>query len=1153
MIASSRTTLGILAGLGLALLLLVLAGPSAALGQTSWWTLNSTAAPTLLPREGEGQLLVSATNMGYGEVDTSGEAVTLTDELPPGITPVAVEHRAGLTCSIGGRLVSCSFNGTLRPYQPLPPLHITVSMESPLQATPVNIVSVRGAETTPVTLEQPLSLQRAPGEPTPFGVQAFSLTPESGGEDGAQPGSSETLAGSHPFQLTTTLNFNQILQRYGPSQGEGVWPSAPALPRDLRVKLPPGLIGDPNAAPQCPGTDFSSLIGIGDLCPADTAVGVAQVTAYDPRVVGLLSRRVPIFNLQPAPGEPARFGFLVEEVPIVLKTAVPSGGEYGVQVSVSDISQAVQVLSSQLTFWGVPGDSRHNAARGWGCLRHEEPELFPCEETIEPSPRALLTLPTSCERTPESGISGDSWAGGPYVAEQRFAEEPNTSTVTHLPAMTGCEAVEFAPSLAVEPEQHSASTPTGFEVGVSLPQTGLLAPEGRAESAVKNTTVSLPLGVQVSPSAANGLAACSLHAIGYEGRNPGTGILEFEEEAARQSTAQEQEQQESEGRHCPKASELGTVEIETPLLDEKLSGEVYLAEPAPNGEAGKNPFDSLVALYIVAENPKLGVLVKLAGEGHLDESTGQITTSFKGTPQVPFSSLALHLFGGARGSVSTPPLCGEDYAASSEFGAWSGISLTPLSRPPFKITTGPGGEPCPSSPLPFSPSLTAGTANTQASALTPFTLTIDHADGDQALQTLNMTLPPGVAALLASVAPCHEPPPGQQWACGPESLIGHSSATVGLGAEPYALPGQVYLTTGYGGAPFGVLVVTPAIAGPFNLGDVDVRSRLEVNPVTAAASIVSDPFPTMIKGVPAQIKQVEVSIDRPGFTFNPSNCSAMRIGGTLGGAEGASATFSYPFQVSNCASLPFAPTLTASAGGHGSKQDGTSLTVKVSSAGLGQANIAKVDLTFPKALPSRLSTLQKACLHSVFEANPASCDEGSVIGEATVHTPVLRNPLTGPGYLVAHGSEFPDVEFVLQGEGITVVLDGKTDITHGITYSKFESAPDVPFTTFETELPAGPHSAFTPSVAEKEDFSLCKTSLSMPTAITGQNGAVIEQDTKIAVTGCGGVKAYKVTRAQQLAKALKACKKRYAKNKRTRAACEKQARKQYGAKAAKKK
>jgi hypothetical protein len=301
-----------------------------------------------------------------------------------------------------------------------------------------------------------------------------------------------------------------------------------------------------------------------------------------------------------------------------------------------------------------------------------------------------------------------------------------------------------------------------------------------------------------------------------------------------------------------------------------------------------------------------------------------------------------------------------------------------------------------------------------------------------------------------------------------------------------------------------------------------------------------------------QLKQIHVTVDRPGFQFNPTNCAPKTVDGTLKGSQGGSAQVSSPFQVVNCASLPFAPKLTAVAGGKASKLNGASLDVKVTSAGLGQANIAKVFLTLPKALPSRLTTIQKACVDSLFNANPATCNEGSVIGKATIHTPVLKSPLTGPAYLVSHGNAgFPDVEFVLQGEGITLILDGKTDIKKGITYSRFESTPDAPFSTFETELPTGPHSALTANVPESEHYSLCAAKLVIPTEITAQNGAVIKQQTKVGLTGCvKGVHKVKLTRAQKLKKALKACRKKH--NKAKRAACVKQARKKYGPKKAKK-
>src|SRR4029077_2168929 len=562
-----------------------------------------------------------------------------------------------------------------------------------------------------------------------------------------------------------------------------------------------------------------------------------------------------------------------------------------------------------------------------------------------------------------------------------------------------------------------------------------------AEAEVRNTTVTLPQGVQLSPSAANGLEACSESPIGLEGFNAATQINEF-------NTGKPS---------CPDASKLGTVHIKTPLLTHELEGEVYLATPAPNGEAGKNPFGSLVALYLVAEDPVSGVLVKLAGEGHVDEGTLRVSTSFRNTPQVPFEDLKLDLFGGPRASVSTPPFCG-GYATDAAFTPWSGTGVVNVLGPPeeFNIAAGVGAGPCPVGAQPFSPGFNAYSTNPQAGAYTGFSLELSRPDGNQALSGLSMHLPPGIAAMLSSVSLCTEAQ-AQANACPPASEVGHASAVAGLGPEPFIQGGgRVFIPGPYGGAPFGLSIVTPAVAGPFDLGVVTVRSRLFIDPNNASVTIVSDPLPTQIKGIPLQLKRVIATVDRPNFQFNPTSCAPMSIQGTLAGQEGATAPVSSPFQVGGCGNLPFAPKLTAQVAGNASKANGAAFTVTVASAGLGQANIAKVSLQLPIALPARLTTLQKACLETLFNANPATCNPESVIGNATIHTPVLANPLSGPDYLVSPGgAAFPDVEFVLQGEGVTLILDGKTDFKKGISYSRFESAPDAPFSSFQTVLPAG--------------------------------------------------------------------------------------------------
>jgi hypothetical protein len=365
----------------------------------------------------------------------------------------------------------------------------------------------------------------------------------------------------------------------------------------------------------------------------------------------------------------------------------------------------------------------------------------------------------------------------------------------------------------------------------------------------------------------------------------------------------------------------------------------------------------------------------------------------------------------------------------------------------------------------------------------------------------------------------------------------------------------VYLTGPYNNGPFGLSIVVPTVAGPFTLtgnggpGREIVRASIRVNPATSQITVVSDSLPSMLEGVPLDIRTVNVNINRSDFMFNPTSCAPSSVSGTLTSTQGASTGVSSPFEAANCVALPFHPTFTASTQSQASKADGASLVVTVTS-GAGQANIAKVDLQLPEQLPSRLATLQKACPEAQFNTNPAGCPEGSLIGTATAHTPVLNAPLTGPAILVSHGgAAFPDVEFVLQGEGVEIVLDGQTQIKNGITYSHFDTVPDAPISTFETVLPAGPHSILGANVPASANYSLCGQNLTIPTTITGQNGAVITQETKIAVTG-GCSKPVALTKTQLLAKALKTCKAKYKHNKKKRQSCEKAARKKYAANAA---
>jgi hypothetical protein len=866
-----------------------------------------------------------------------------------------------------------------------------------------------------------------------------------------------------------------------------------------------GLIGNPTAFPQCTVLQFNTFLYSGiNECPPDTAMGVVIVTVDEPTSLHVFTTTAPIFNLEPSHGEPARFGFFVATtVPVILETSVRTGGGYGVTVSANNINENAALLAAHVIFWGVPGAAAHNQSRGWPC---ELPNAFfaaadPCAAVAQPQAEAFLTLPTSCTNPLSeplmSTIEADSW---PKVGPE--AEPSHSSSLAYTfqdslgqPfGMTGCNRLDFSPEIEVKPDVQDASTPTGLTVEVHVPQDAALNPNGTAEATVKDTTVTLPEGVTLNPGGADGLEACSETQIGFQGKEEEAGVM-----ATNVFTPTLGEP------FCPAGSKVGTVEIETPLLPHALKGAVYLATPAPFGEAHMNPFRSLIAMYIVAQDPVSGVLVKLPGKVVPDLSTGRLTSTFEDTPELPFENLILHFFGGSRAPLSTPPSCGA-YTTQASFTPWSGNEPVPSSST-FDVTSGPNGGPC-ANPRPFAPGFNAQSTNIQAGAFTPFTTTMSRPDADQPLGRLSMKLAPGLLGSLSSVKLCPEPQ-ANEGKCGPESLIGHTIVSAGLGSNPVTVkrPGEVFITGPYEGAPYGLSIVNPAEAGPFNLGNVIVRAKIEVDPLTAQLTVSTDPpgsqfgIPTILKGIPLQLQHVNVTVDRPNFTFNPTSCGHLAIAGTMSSSEGATAPVSTPFQVTNCAILAFKPTFKVSTSGKTSRKNGASLDVKLTypRGAFGKdANIRSVKVNLPKQLPSRLTTLQKACLDTVFNANPASCPAASRVGSAMATTPLLPVPLNGPAYFVSHGgAKFPELVIVLSGYGTTVQLHGETFISKkGITSSTFRTVPDVPVGTFELKLPQGPYSALA------ANGKLCKSKLRMPTAFVAQNGAVIHQSTKIAVSGC---------------------------------------------------
>jgi hypothetical protein len=1142
-------------GLFLAVVVVIVTGAvgaSSAFAASPWWRLTSRTIPTHIAPGGEGTIVVQAINLGNAQ--TAGQ-YTFSDALPAGLSLREVQyfapHPPALPegFSLGGFLgycettassTSCSTESSLfgglpepehaefvtkpvLPYELLE-MRLRVKDEGAVSGAE-NETQVSGGGAKTRTLKRGVAIS---GSPAGFGMGEFTLAPE---EEG---GETDARAGTHPYQVTTTFIF-------GRDGTETLKP--PAMPRNLHFRLPPGMVGSATALPQCSDQDFGHIEegGSTNACAGDTAIGVAAITAsLSPETEHVFV--VPIFNLTPATGEPARFGFEIARNPVIFDTAVRSGpGEdYGVTVNINNITQVVNFISATTVFWGAPNDPSHNASRGWGCVlggHYEQAAGQECELSHEAHPVAFLTMPTNCQAPFDPVMEAESWPT--KIAPQGFSA-PSVrydlaDSTGKLLSLSGCNQLAFHPTIKAEPTADSASSPSGLDFNLNFDDEGLTNANGTAQSQLKDTTVTLPEGLTINPSSGVGLGGCTR--------------ADFARETLESST----------GAGCPSDSKLGTVEITTPLLPTPIHGSLFVAQPH------ENPFDSLVALYIVAKNPITGILVKLAGKVTPNPVTGRLVTTFENNPQLPFDHFNFHFREGQQAPLITPPTCGA-YDISATFSPWSEPAALLTDTSSFTITKGAGGGACPSGGQPpFTPQIEAGTSNNLAGSFSPFSLHLTRTDAESEISSFSTNLPPGLTGILTGIPFCSEQDialartkTGAQEEAGPScpqaSLLGHSQVGTGVGAVLAYTPGKIYLAGPLGGDPFSLVSVTSAVVGPFDLGTVVIRFGLRIDPHTAQVSVdptVSEPIPHIIDGIVTHVRDIRVAIDRAGFTLNPTSCNKMSISSTLGSSFGQSVTVSSPFQASSCQSLKFAPKFAVSTTGKNSKANGAGLTVKLTEPSepqdrseIGQqANIAKVKVELPKQLPSRLTTLQKACTAAQFDTNPAGCPQASIIGHAIVHTPVLPVPLEGPAYFVSNGGEaFPNLIMVLQGYGVTIDLVGDTFISKaGITSSTFKTVPDVPFSTFELTLPQGPNSALATNVPAKANYSLCGQKLTMPTEFVAQNGMVINQSTPVAVNRCAKTKT--LTRAQKLTRALKACKKK-AKGK--RAACQRQARRRYG-------
>ena len=841
-----------------------------------------------------------------------------------------------------------------------------------------------------------------------------------------------TQAGAHAH-LTVDFRFTR-------RAGEPDQPSGQM--KDVRIELPPGFLGNPEATPKCSHRDFKV-----SACSPLSMVGVEALSYFVSPGFEPFTVELPVYNLEPPDGVVAQVGFQFLTVSVIVTMTVRDDGGYNLVSDLSDLSQGFMIERSRMTLWGVPAD-----------LQGPGPRTFTTgQQWGAPSGaprRAFLTTPAQCDGpVPVSRLRVSSW---------QHPDEWATAEYHASSAPTGCGELRFAPTLDLRPDSGRAGVPAGFEARLTLPQAPVGAP--LATPLVRDAVVTLPEGVAISPSASDGLVGCTDAQAGF-------------------GTANEPA--------CPAASKIGTATIETPALPEPLRGGIYLGQP----RSMDGPSGEMIRIFVLTR--ARGVRIKLEGRIRTDPATGRITATFSDNPQQPFSLLTLRFNDGPRAPLTTPRQCGT-YTTVAEVASWSGQRATSTSA--FAIDRGPDGQPC--APLGFAPSFRAGMVNPAAGTASTFTLTFGRGDGDQDLRDVTIAMPPGLTGTIASADLCANAL-ADAGACPEGARIGTVTVGAGQGAAPFHLPGRAYITEGYGGAPFGLAIVVPALAGPYDLGTVVVRAAVHIDRRDASLRIVADPMPTILQGIPLRIKTVNVAIDRPGFMLNPTSCRERRIDGTLRSAEGAVAQVGSRFQVGGCAALPYRPRLQLRVGGRGRTRGG--LTVPLSATlrmAPGQANNRAIAVTLPKTINARLPVINDACTLEQFQAGRCT----RRVGTAVATTPLLRDPLRGPAYFVRNPDRrLPDLMVALRGTGrgagVAIDLVGKVTVPRDLTLrTEFEGIPDVPIDMFRLDLVAGRNGPVG-AVASLCDPRTRQRSIAR-VGMRAQSGRLVQVRQRLSIAGC---------------------------------------------------
>jgi hypothetical protein len=892
-------------------------------------------------------------------------------------------------------------------------------------------------------------------------------------------GASGIQAGAHPEEVTTTVQMNTVV-----NEAEDLEFPDGSL-KDLEVELPQGFAGNPTAVPRCSDVQFANKHEGLPACPNSSAVGYAAVKAeFDPIEPGASAYyHVPIYNLQASPGFAAKLGFIVIGVPVTIDVGVRESLPNDIYARISNASQSARFYGSKVTLWGVPANPSHDALRG-SCLEvlvpgeiDKIPSNGKCAANAPEVP--FLTAPRSCDEPLMASFLAVAWFTG---AEALGSAE--------APARQGCSQVGFAPEASAQISSSSADSPSGLGFQLNIHDEGLKDPseEAIALSDVKRAEVVLPEGVTVNPSQAVGLESCS------------------EADLARETASSEF------GAGCPAASKVGSVEVETPLLEDKiLRGSLFVAEPY------QNPFGSLIALYMVIKDRELGIAVKLPAKVTTDPVTGQVRTTFgdpsandpllRALPQLPLGAVRVQLRSGDRSPLVTPPTCGS-YEISSTFTPWANPGSPVTLNSSFTITSGPGGGPCPAGEKPFAPGFLAGSANPAARAYSPFFMNLTRSDGEADLTRLSALLPQGLVPKLAGIPQCPDAAieaaksrTGTEEvvlpSCPASSLIGHVTAGAGAGSVLTYVRGSVYLAGPFAGHPLSVVAIVPAVAGPFDLGTVVTREGIDLNPTTYLGEIdgsAADPIPQILQGIPLRLRDLRIEVDRPEFIRNPTSCDEKKVRATAS-AGARVAALAQRFQAADCAALGFKPKLTLKLTGQ-MKRVGNPAVRSLLVPRAGDANIGAATVFLPKTEFIDQEHINNPCTRVQFAAG--ACPPKSILGTAKASTPLLDQPLEGPVYFRSNGGEreLPDLVADLRGQ-FHIILVGFIDSKGRRVRTRFTSVPDAPVSRFELKLFGGKRGLL------ENTRNLCKGKKPrVKLALTGQNGRRSNSEPRLG-TSCG--------------------------------------------------